>query len=74
MARTILPRDSVVRIVEGAGWAELRTDDGATLCTMVYGHGPGELKRRARAYLVGEARSSGYARLEPARDGGSAPA
>ena len=73
MARTLAPAGSVARIVERAGWLELRRDDGVVLCIVVFGRGAGELKRRARAYLILEARSLGYARLEPAREGGSPP-
>ena len=73
MARTIAPTGSVARIVERAGWLELRRDDGVVLCTMVFGRGSGEQKQRARAYLILEARSLGYARIEPAREGGSPP-
>jgi hypothetical protein len=74
MATKRVRQDSVARIVERAGWLELRRDDGVILCTMVYGRGSGELRRRARAYLIIEARSLGYAPIAQARDGDPPPA
>jgi hypothetical protein len=62
------PADSVVRIVELPGRLELRSRAGQILCTMVCGRDAGALQQRARVYLISEARSYGYARIEEVRD------